>query len=254
MRPKTALLLLLLGLFGCGALLGTKTIRQQRKFTLVAQPLRLPLGLSERPYAYKVQLRKVEVSRLYDRDQLVSRLSPYEVREDRWNVWASRPSDMLTATLQRYLGDAGLFAQFDREFLDQRPDYVLEVLVGAIECYASEDRSTAHLALSWRLVDQKDNKVSWSGRFDREEPVYSRDIGAAVQALSGILHDECEKMVRELDLRFLNLARQQRGEPPLSAAEVGSNHVVAPAEDQAEAAQYELLYDPAKMIAPENRP
>jgi len=254
MRPKAALLLLLLGLFGCGTLLGTKTVRQQRKFTLVAQPLRLPVGLSERPYAYKVQLRKVEVSRLYDRDQLVSRLSQYEVREDRWNVWASRPSDMLTATLQRYLADAGLFAQFEREFLDQRPDYVLEVLVGAIEWFTTEEHSAAHLALSWRLVDQKDNKVSWSGRFDREEPVYSRDIGAAVQALSEILHNECEKMVRELDLRFLNLARQQRGEPPLSAGEVGGTHGNAPAEDQAEAAPYELLYDPEKMIAPENRP
>jgi ABC-type uncharacterized transport system auxiliary subunit len=252
-RSCLSLLLLLLVLAGCSTILGTKTVRQQRKFTLIAQPLRLA-GVSERPYPFRVQLRKVEVSRLYDRDQLVSRLSAYEVREDRWNVWASRPSDMLTATLERYLADAGLFAQFGRDFLDQRPDYVFETSVSAIECFASEERSAAHLALSWRLVDQRDNKVFWSGRFDREEPVYSRDIGAAVQALSSILQEEAERAIRDLDLRLLNLARQERGEPPLAPAEVenGGQAGLAEAPDEG-AARYELLYDQAKLAAPEKR-
>jgi ABC-type uncharacterized transport system auxiliary subunit len=248
------LLVLLLALAGCSTILGTKTIRQQRKFTLIAQPLRLPGGLSERPYPFKVQLRKVEVSRLYDRDQLVSRLSAYEVREDRWNVWASRPSDMLTITIERYLADSGLFAQFGREFLDQRPDYVFETTVSAIECFASEERSAAHLALSWRLVYQRDNKIFWSGKFDREEPVYNRDIGAAVQALSGILQDECEQIFRELDLKFLNLMRQQRGETALTPAEM-ENHssVTSAAEEDKDAAHYELLYDQAKLAAPDKQ-
>ena len=253
MRASLILLLVLLVLAGCSTLLGTNTIRQQRKFTLISQPLRLAGGVSERPYAFKVQLRKVGVSRLYDRDQLVSRLSPYEVREDRWNVWASRPSDMLTATLERYLADAGLFSQFGRDFLDQRPDFVFETAVSAIECFASEERSAAHLAISWRLVDQRDNTVFWSARFDRTEPVYSRDIGAAVQALSGILHDESERAIRELDLQFLNLVRQQRGEAALTAAEVENAQTLSPAEDEdTDAAQYETLYDQAKLIAPEN--
>lgn len=253
MRGYVLPILLLLALAGCSTLLGTKTIHQQRKFTLISQPLRLPGGLSERPYPFKVQLRKVEVSRLYDRDQLVSRLSAYEVREDRWNVWASRPSDMLTSTIERYLADAGLFAHFGREFLDQRPDYVFEVTVAAIECFASEERSAAHLAISWRLVDQKDNKVFWSDKFDREEPVYNRDIGAAVQALSGILQDECEQAFRKLDLKFLNLARQQRGEPALTPAEVESSSLTPAAEEDGGAAQYELLYDQDKLAAPGTR-
>ncbi|MBI2505264.1 MAG: membrane integrity-associated transporter subunit PqiC [Candidatus Latescibacteria bacterium] len=253
--PRTLFLLLFsLTLGGCSTLLGTKTIRQQRKFTVIVQPLRLAQGSSERPYPFKVQLRKVEVSRLYDRDQLVSRLSAYEVREDRWNVWASRPSDMLTSTIERYLADAGLFAHFGREFLDQRPDYVFEVGVTAIECFASEERSAAHLALAWRLVDQRDNKIFWSDKFDREEPVYNRDIGAAVQALSGILQDECERAFRELDLRLLNLVRQQRGEAPLSLAELEHSASLAPAAEEGEEdAQYDLLYDPDKLAAPEKR-
>lgn len=254
MRLRLWLFLGLLALAGCGTLLGTKTIRQQRKFTLISQPLRLKSGMSERPYPFKVQLRKVEVSRLYDRDQLVARLSPYEVREDRWNVWASRPSDMLTATLEHYLADAALFSHFDREFLDQRPDFVFEATVGAIECFSSETRSAAHLTIAWRLVDQRDNKVFWSAKFDREEPVYSRDIGAAVQALSGILHEESEKALRELDLKLLNLVRQQRGESPLSQADAESSHATADPEGGDQGLdQYELLYDQAKLANPEKR-
>ena len=254
MRARLALLVILFTLAGCSTILGTKTIRQQRKFTLISQSLRLPGGVSERPYPFKVQLRKAEVSRLYDRDQLVARLSAYEVREDRWNVWAARPSDMLTATIERYLADAGLFAHFDREFLDQRPDYVFETTVSAIECFASEERSAAHLALSWRLVDQRDNKTFWSGKFDREEPVYGRDIGMAVQTLSGLLRDESERMVRELDFRLLNLVRQQRGEAALTPAEAENGHNLAPLDEEGGAAvQYELLYDQAKLASPDKR-
>ncbi len=253
-RVVALLLLVLLGLGACSTILGTKTIRQQRKFTLIAQPLRLPAGVSEKPYPVKVQLRKVEVSRLYDREQLLSRLSAFEVREDRWNVWASRPSDMFTNTIERYLADSGLFEQFGREFLDHRPDYVFEAAVSAIECFASEERSAAHLAISWRLVDQHDNKVFWSGRFDREEPVYSRDIGAAVQVLSGILLDESERALREIDLRFLNGARLQRGQEALSSLELEGSQLPSAGEDEeSDAAQYELLYDPAKLIVPERR-
>lgn len=253
MRGYRLPILLLLALTGCSTLLGTKTIHQQRKFTLISQPLRLPGGLSERPYPFKVQLRKVEVSRLYDRDQLISRISDYEVREDRWNIWAARPSDMLTSILERYLADAGLFAQLGREFLDQRPDFVFESTVTAIECSAIEERSAAHLAISWRLIDQRDNKIFWSGKFDRKDPVYSRNIGVAVQTLSTILQEECKKAFQELDLALLNLMRQQRGEPALTPAEVeNAISSLAPATgEDGDAAQYELLYDPGKLTDPD---
>ena len=103
-------------------------------------------------------------------------------------------------------------------------------------------------------MDQKDNKVFWSGKFDREEPVYNRDIGAAVQALSGLLQDESERALSDLDLKFLNLMRQQRGEPTLSPAELETHHSLAPAEEeQGDAAQYESLYDQDKLVAPERR-
>ncbi len=253
--PETCLLLiLLLALSGCGSLLGTKPIRQQRKFAVVAQPLRLGLKGSERPYPFKVQVKKCEVSRLYDRDQFISRLSAYEIQEDRWNTWASRPSDMLTTVVERYLYEAQLFTQLSQAFLDERPDYVLETVVKAIERFENNQRNFARLAVSMKLVEQKSGKIFWSDEFDEEEPISSRDIGAIVQALSDILHDKLEVYLRDLDFEFLNLMRQGRGLRPLSAAELENAAALG---DTAQAAaggtstaDYEILYDPDKLAIP----
>jgi ABC-type uncharacterized transport system auxiliary subunit len=253
-RGSCLVLLLLLALGGCGALLGTKPIRQQRKFTIVAQPLRLALKGSERPYPFKVQIKRFEVSRLYERDQFISRLSAYEIQEDRWNTWASRPSDMLTTVVERYLYEAQLFTQLSQEFLDERPDYVLETVVKAIERFENNQQNFARLAMSMKLIEQKSGKIFWSGEFDEEEPVTSREIGAVVQALSDILHDKLEVYIRDLDFEFLNLMRQERGLRPLSAAELED---IAALGDTAQAggeanaaADYEILYDPDKITIP----
>lgn len=247
---------MLLALAGCSSLLGTKTIRQQRKFTIVAQPLRLSLKGSERPYPFKVQVKKVEVSRLYDRDQFVSRLSAYEIQEDRWNIWASRPSDMLTTVMERYLYEARLFTQLSQTFLDERPDYVLETVVKAIERFENNQQNFARLAMAMKLIDQKSGTVFWDAEFDQTELVYSREISPTVAALSDILRDQFTGMIRALDFRLLNLRRQERGLPPISAAELES----APAQsDTLEAADrggtssadYETLYDPDKLAPAE---
>ena len=69
---RTGLRLLVLAgflssLIGCSGLLGGKTVLPQlRKFIIEAEPLRLNIPESERPYSFKVEVGDFEVSRLYD--------------------------------------------------------------------------------------------------------------------------------------------------------------------------------------------
>lgn len=247
---------LVTGLGGCAQLLGSQPVNQRRKFTVVTQPVRLALPHSERPYPFKVQVKKFEISRLYDRDQFVSRLSSYEVQEDRWNTWAFRPGDMLTTVVERYLYEIQLFAQLSQDFLDQRPDYVFATTVKAIERFTQGQQNFAHLAMAMQLIDQKNGEVFWSGEFDKVEPVYSRDISATVEALSRILHDQLETAIRDLDFRFLNLMRQRRDLPPLSAADLASaagaaDSLRAAGGGPTSAAEYEIL--PGKLATPEEQ-
>ena len=97
------------GLAGCGGLMGGKAeIRQHRRFIMEAEPLSLSLPYSERPYPFKVEIGAFEVSRLYDQEKIVFRLSPQEIEDDRYHRWAVRPGNMITDAVEQYISDAHL--------------------------------------------------------------------------------------------------------------------------------------------------
>ena len=75
----------------CTSLIGGKAeIRENRKFIIESAPLSLSLPNSERPYALHVEVGKFDVSRLYDRNQIVLRQSAEEIREKAYHSWAVR--------------------------------------------------------------------------------------------------------------------------------------------------------------------
>ena len=214
----TALFALLLG---CSTqLLGGKTvISERRKFLIEAKPLGLSFKNSERPYNFKIEIKKFNVSRLYDRDRIVQRLSDVEIRENRKQTWSVRPSDMLTNGVEQYFKDSDLFINSSQEFLDIRPDYVLSGTVSAIEELKTGNRLFARLAMSMQIMDTKTNQIIWSDEFDKQPQVQIDDIGATVQTMRDILHRNMEEYLVELDFRFLNIAREKAGRKLLTLNE-----------------------------------
>ena len=92
-RP-VALLVILAAVPSCSGLLGGKTvIREHRKFVVDDSiPLNASMPqLSEKPYPYKVAVERFEVSRWYDQDKVVFRLSQQELRDDSYLRWAPSP-------------------------------------------------------------------------------------------------------------------------------------------------------------------
>jgi ABC-type uncharacterized transport system auxiliary subunit len=248
---KTLIPLLLAIVLGvsCTSLIGGKTeIPERRKFTLVAHPLNLRLKNSKRPYLYNLQIKKFSVSGNYDRDQIVFRLSPFEIKDDKRNIWADRPSKMITDVIEEYLNQANMFTNISQEYLDRRPDYVLSGTVRAIERFDSGDAWYAHLSLSWKLVDAKTNEIFWDDDFDRTEPLYQRDMSITVEAMSQTLREEIEKAIVDLDWRFANKWRQESGIELLEQEQAanGDNGPVTADADSTDAtygadSDYELL-------------
>jgi ABC-type uncharacterized transport system auxiliary subunit len=197
-------------LLGCSAqLLGGKTvISERRKFLIEAKPLRLPFKNSERPYNYHLEIKKFNVSRLYDQDRIVIRLSDVEIRENRQQVWSVRPSEMLTDVVEQYFKKSDLFVNASQEFLDMRPDYVFSGTVSAIEELKTGGSRFARLAMSMQITDTEKNQIIWSGEFDDQPPVPVDDMGKTVQTMRDILHRNMEEYLVELDFRFLNIARE----------------------------------------------
>ena len=206
--------LLAAGTGGCTQLIGGKTVvPETRKFIVEAETLRLSLPHSQRPYPYRVAIEKFIVSRVYDKNQIVFRLSPHEMREDRYHRWAVRPSEMITDAVEAYLKmNPALFLDIRQQFLDVEPDLTLQGTVKAIERFDSGDLWIARLAMSMQLMD-KSNKVIWRADFDEERQVYIEDFSHTVETLRQILRTRMVRYIRELDRHFLIQKLQREGKP-----------------------------------------
>ncbi len=247
--------LLAAGTGGCAQLIGGKTVvPETRKFIVEAETIRLSLPHSERPYPYRVAIEKFAVSRVYDKNQIVFRLSPHEMREDRYHRWAVRPSEMITDAVEAYLNmNPALFIDISQQFLDVEPDFSLRGTVKAIERFDSGDVWIARLAMSMQLVD-RNNRVVWHVEFDDEQQVYLEDFSHTVETIRKILRTRMERYIRELDRHFLiqKLQSEKRPYEFLLDEEVMEELEAAPA-DSADAAptsnpDYEIV--PGKL-APE---
>ena len=189
---------------GCTQLLGGRAqLPDRRKFIIEAEPLQLILPASERPYQLRVQIDRLSVSRLYDRDQIIFRLTPEEIDDDRYNQWAVRPGDMITNAVGEYLRKANMFTDVREDFLNIQPDLTLTGTIDAIERFDSRDRWFAHLDITMQLVDRQ-NKIFWQHRFDPNEvEVYDPDMVFTVQALRGLLRKNMENAFKSLDRTLL---------------------------------------------------
>lgn len=202
---------------GCTNLLGGKAvIPQTREFIVLSRPLNLPFEGSERPYPYRVQIDKLQVPPRYERNQIVFRVSEYELKKDRLHTWSARPAEMLTDAIEEYLSEARLFALTSRDFLTT-PDFTFTGSVQAIERFDSGDEWRAHLAMSMKLVAEATKQVLWEADFDEELVVYNRDMGYTVEALNEILRSRMQIYLADIDFKLLNYYRNQQGLEALSA-------------------------------------
>ena len=199
-----AALLLALGGSGCASLFaGQAEVPDRRKFIIEDKPLGLNLPHSERPYELKVQIERFAISKFYERDQIIYRLSPEEIRDDRYNLWAVRPSEMITDAVADYLRGAGLFTDLRPDFLDVAPEFTLTGTIDAIERLDSGDRWWARLDGSLQLVDGE-GRIFWQHRFDpKEVEVFESDMAFTAQGMNQILRQNMLDAVRSLDRALL---------------------------------------------------
>ena len=199
-----AALVVVAGGSGCTSLFAGKAeVPERRKFIIQEKPLGLNLPYSERPYELKVQIERFAIAKFYERDQIIFRLSPEEIRDDRYNLWAVRPSEMITSAVAGYLRTANLFTDFRPDFLDATPEFTLTGTIDAIERFDSGDRWWARLDGSLRLVDGE-GRIFWHHRFDPNEmEVFERDMAFTAQGMNQILRQNMVDAVRSLDRALL---------------------------------------------------
>ena len=172
--------LLLPGCFGA-------TTAEQRYFTINLPPV---TPLPPAPKGAELLLHEVEVSPVYNRPQIVYRISPQELQFFHQNNWADRPSRMLGQLLAQTFTQSGIFRSVVERMGEKPPTYVLDTSVQAIEELEGGTQWFAHLAMTLRVTRFDDNRTVWQFSFDERRALSEQNLGLVVRAMSEILQEQ----------------------------------------------------------------
>ncbi len=134
-----------------------------------------------------VRVANLDSDAVYEKFQFVVRKNPYELRYSDLNVWAVKPNQMVSDILARTLLETGVFEGVTRTLGEQRPDYILNGDLNAIEIYDSDDIWYAHLAISLSLTRFSDGGRLWQMSYDQRKLLPERSHAHAARAISELL-------------------------------------------------------------------
>jgi len=182
-----------------------------RNFYVLSYDSSQPATGSNQPYPYSLQVQRFDVQRIYNRQNIVYRFAPQELKWYEYQQWAVRPDYMVTDLALNHLETAGLFNRVGVEFLDTRADFRLEGTVEALERFDSGDVFYGHLAMSFKMFRTADGQQVWEYSFDERRQVYQREMVYTVIALSQILQDRMNTVVSQID----SVLAEMNGKAPL---------------------------------------
>jgi ABC-type uncharacterized transport system auxiliary subunit len=153
----------------------------------------------DRPIAGLVRVRNLNAATVYEKSQIVVRRNPYQLQYSEDNVWAVKPSRMVSDVIARTLGDSRRFVAVARELGELRPDYILGGDLHAIEVYDSGDTWYAHLSLSLHLTRFRTGETLYTFGFDERRPLPERNFAQAARAISELLSTALDQMLVGLE-------------------------------------------------------
>lgn len=145
-----------------------------------------------------LRVRTFGIGPAYDTERIVYRYSPYEFQYYNFMKWATKPQKMITDLVIRHLHHSRVFERVGADFIDQPPDYELSGEIVAVEELDSGDEWFAHLALNLRLTRYRSERALWSRTIDVKKRVYNKAPVYVVKALSELLEEQMQLVVKQL--------------------------------------------------------
>lgn len=145
------------------------------------------------------EIRQVMVNPVYDNREIANRSDSHEITYYMYHQWAVRPAEAMHQLLYDFLSEAGLFEAVYKRYNRDIPDYFFEARVNNIEVVEKGETFSAHLNISFSLVDNSNNNIILSHQADRIEAVRQKGINLFASELSSMMFEEL--MTFELMLR-----------------------------------------------------
>ncbi|MDD5674927.1 MAG: ABC-type transport auxiliary lipoprotein family protein, partial [Chitinivibrionales bacterium] len=186
MQKKTIIVgPLLIGIVALSLLSGCASVPEKKYYILNYVPAPLASRISPQPFPCTIRLKDFEIEEAYSRPQMVYRQNPYELQYYYFQVWAVKPTRMITDLVQKHLLTANIVSHIVRRFDEgQQPDYELSGRIEAIEEYDSDQLWFAHLAMRLTLTRTRDNAIVYTRRFDNRKRVYQNQPEYVIREMS----------------------------------------------------------------------
>jgi ABC-type uncharacterized transport system auxiliary subunit len=180
------------GFLSCG---GSRAVNEQ--LILYFNPESLNPEQVKQPavgYPFKVQVKDLEINRLYDNASMVVRSSDNTVRFSKKGIWAVRPNVSASDLLEEVLKNSLKFKALKDRFADSSPDYTIRGSVESVEeNLRKPGERLASLAVTLQIVRTSDDQAVF-------EKMYTRD--AAVEEDAGY-----GDVAKELSVSLLEIYR-----------------------------------------------
>jgi ABC-type uncharacterized transport system auxiliary subunit len=165
-------------------------------------------------YPYVLRVKDPTIAEAYGRSQIVYRQNAHQMQFYSYHLWAVDPERMVGDLLVKHLRAARLFQNVSRAVEEFQPDYVLSCEVQAIEEYDFQDQWFAHLAVEYRLENQKSGQLVWKKSFDLRHKVAQQEPVYVVRELSALLESIHGHVVSELDIVLDEANYRERSNQP----------------------------------------
>lgn len=134
----------------------------------------------------------------YANQRIAYRLRENELRYYAYRRWVSAPTSLIASVVVRHMRASGNFSRVDRGELVKDPLAVLEGRIEAIEELDQDNRTLAHLAISFVLRDASSEREIMRHSFDRTFPCSKRHPHDVAQAMSKLLSIELRQLADKI--------------------------------------------------------
>jgi len=157
-----------------------------------------PQEINGRNFDSVILVDPVQVDNLYDDFQIIFRVSPFEMNYYAYMFWAEKPAVLVRDAVIHYLQEQNTFRKVIKEYSAGDPDLILRAHLHILEEIDQPERWFAHLSMEMEVVEFHSGEIQASLRFDRTEPLPTKDVSELPKVLSFILREEIDRLLEKL--------------------------------------------------------
>lgn len=183
---------------GVAVLLGcSKATMLRRYYVLEPQRYftRADFGLSD-PLPLKVDVREFIVAKPFAQTRIAARSASHEMNYFQYHHWATRPSSAVTYMVYRLIENSALFNRTSYGF-SVDADFIISGDIHELEIIEEKKQMSAHLGMTFRLIDCETDKPEVRYDFDRVVELEENSMNQFAWIVSELLREETEQFLKQ---------------------------------------------------------